>query len=1030
MSVSSPAAAHRTAVEVYVSFLVECVIPKVGADRIGSRKKLRRSQIDGRPVRLLTISGKGGWSSDAALAKSWAGNANVSLLDHLLSVARGALMFWVEDAPQPWSGKTELAEIERLAHALVCIAFLHDIDKDLELPRGARIEVEAVRERMERYGINEFLARRGIRISAAAMLNYIEAVEGTQASGSPAAPDYNRKIAATCGYVELADKLDGKFASREPDGGVTGVLTSLRDPNRWPVLQDPALRRWEAVEIHDHLHVFLLDHFQRALSTACEEISGRLPLIETVHDGSLLSVIPHDHAPAIKEQALGNFLDALPYRLGFSINNRHACRYVGGAASWQVCRDTMNPRGSWKTGEKDFAMLLSLPKEIAQSHETEINILFEAAGMTTSWEFDGDKATATPAREHPGGDDRGLDMDPTHALVFLTLGLNHTDVKRKGAAPGADAREQELLRLLRHEGQLPPAAAEPPQALALLVLAPEQTGGETMDAAPDEETGRLRLENLVAALSKDGRARRVLLALWTVATVWSLAEDDPDRAKELLDRILGHEGLVGLWLEGNAHRTGLADQIGDGSSGILDALRRRFEMYLTGRPVKSFDSEAARKHCILCNEPVPVSQAVRTASRAHGIKMSAFSGRDGRNDHLASPVLGDTHLCHVCLAELQLRQKAQDEFKGGGDLPPLISSPATTGLFGGLAFHAEDGDASMGLNDLNRFDVKKGPVYEGLDCQRRRIRLARLERLPSRDAGTTQRPGLVGQLRMVLAAVRRLGRPIHIFRGVPRPHPAIFYFDAMPPWLDRLLGGDSLRIEQLPDALSKLELFEQIALAPGLGIEWAKQLADPDPRVQLGALCVVWGMAVDRRNSGDSNRAWVVIQPEARKRAVSTIRTMEGEAMTLKDTPDPLLRLAWLASRIQSRRGTRDSTNKQLLCWKIALDFYPEAERSTTQDTQALVWGLAATLEEQLTRTNDAAAKKYREDQLLPEACIEFADHFVRKVWKKVFPSGEPTSKEQRRAAQVYRFGLLEAYRERGIAESDDDITGEPNPKA
>ena len=1027
MSVSSPAAAHRTAVEVYGSFLHECVIPKVGADRVGSRKKPGRSQIDGRPVRLVTISGKGGWSSDAALAESWAGNANISLLDHLLSVARGALMFWAADAPRPWSGKTELAEIERFAHALVCIAFLHDIDKDLELPRGARIEVEAVRERMERYGINEFLARRGIHISPAAMLNYIETVEGTQASGSPAAPDYNRKIAATCGYVELADKLDGKFAGRKRDGGVTGVLTSLRDPNRWPVLQDPALRRWEAVEIHDHLHVFLLDRFQRALSTACQDIAGRLPLIETVHDGRLLSVIPHDHAPAIKKQALENFLDVLPYRLGFSINNRLACEFVGGAASWPACRETMKPR-VWTTGEKDFGKLLSLPKTIARIHYREIDDLFEAAGMTTSWSpFDGPGATVKPALEHPGGDGRGLDMEPAHALVFLAVVLNHTDVKRKGAAPGAEAREQELLCLLRDEGQLPPAAAEiePPQALALLVLAPEQTDGKAMGAAPDEETRKLQLESLAAALSKDGRARRVLLALWTVATVWSLAEDDPDSAQELLDRTLGHEGLVGLWLEGNAHRTGLADQIEDVSSGILDALRRRFEMYMTGRPVKPFDTEAPRKHCILCNEPVPVSQAVRTASRAHGIKMSAFSGRDGRNDHLASPS-GDTHLCHFCLAELQLRQKAQDEFKGGGDLPPLISSPATTGLFGGLAFSAEDGDVSMGLNDLNRLDVKKGRVYEGLDCQEHRIRLARLERLPNRDAE------LVTQLRMVLTAVRRLGRPIHIFRGAPRPHPAIFYFDAMPAWLERLLGGESLRIEQLPDALSGLALFEQMAGAPGLGIEWAKQLADPDPRVRLGALCVAWGAAVDGRNRGDNKNAntWAVIQPEAAKRAISTIRTMEGTAMTLKDATDPLLRLAWLASRIQKRRSTRDSANKQILCWKIALDFYPDAERSTTQDTDALILGLAGTLEGELTRKNDAAAKKHREGQSLDQACIEFARHFVHEVWKKVFHSREPSSQEQRRAAQIYRFGLLETYRERGISETDDDITGEQKPKA
>ena len=93
-------------------------------------------------------------------------------------------MFWLSDAPRPWSSDVDLAEIERLAYALVCIAFLHDIDKDLELRRGERIAVSAVAERMERYGLNEFLRKHRHYISPAAMLNYIEEVEGTQSARS------------------------------------------------------------------------------------------------------------------------------------------------------------------------------------------------------------------------------------------------------------------------------------------------------------------------------------------------------------------------------------------------------------------------------------------------------------------------------------------------------------------------------------------------------------------------------------------------------------------------------------------------------------------------------------------------------------------------------------------------------------------------------------------------------------------------------------------------------------------------------
>lgn len=982
MSFRSQDYAHRTAVEVYGAFIAECVVARVGMDRIGEAPEPAvgkgAAKIDGRPVRLATISGKGGWSNDPVLSERWAKNDNISLLDHLLSVARGALMFWLADALRPWSSEAELAELERLAHAVVCIAFLHDIDKDLRLQRGGEIPVDAVAERMSRYGIDEFLSKRGIRVSPIAMLNYIEEVEGTQAARSSAAPDYDRSIAETCRYIELADKLEGMFTSRERGGGVDGVIASLRNPDHWPVLRNRALTQWEKVEIHDHLHVFLLDRFQLALSDACKEIAGRLPLVEIVHDGQLLCVVPAEQANVIKEQALDRFLDALPYGLRFSVNNRLACEFVGGAVSWAACRAVMARTDDWHR----FVNLLALPRQFAQEYSEDIDHLFQAAGMETSWSpLDGAPgATVKPALDHPGGDPRDLDMEPAHALTYLSIALNHVDSRRKSAAPDADRREQELLALLHAQGKEPPP--------------------------------------VVAVIKKDGRTRRVVLALWTVAEVWRLAEDDPHKARGILDRIVGRSGLIGLWLEGNDERGGLADQVEDVSIDIRNALRARFSAYLTARAAQPFDRDAPTKRCIMCNEPVDASRSVSTASRAHGIKASAFSGRDGRNDHLASPS-GDTHLCPVCLAELQLRRQAQEEFKGSGDLPPLISSPASTGLFGGLAFQQEDvAGVSMGLNDLNRLDMRKGRVYEGLDCQRKRIRIARLERLPSKDAE------LVVQLRMTLTAVQRLGRPIHIFRGAPRRHPAIFHSDALPVWLERLLGGDSLRIEQIHKTLSSLELFENLANKPGLGIGWAKQLAEPDP-IRLGALCVAWGLAIDRRGGKDHDLGWSKIETGAREQALALIRNTGGKSVSLRNSQDPLIRLAWLASRIQRRRSTRDATNKQLLCWKTALDFYPRAERSLSDDRTALILGLAGTLETNLTRKKDAAAKKHRDDQPLGDACVEFAKHFADEVWGNVFKCMEPASQEQRRAAEIYRFALLEVYRERGIPETSENDTDE-----
>ena len=57
--------------------------------------------------------------------------------------------------------------------------------------------------------------------------------------------------------------------------------------------------------------------------------------------------------------------------------------------------------------------------------------------------------------------------------------------------------------------------------------------------------------------------------------------------------------------------------------------------------------------------------------------------------------------------------------------------------------------------------------------------------------------------------------------------------------------------------------------------------------------------------------------------------------MNLKDSQNPVVQLARLAPRIQRRIGSGASANKQLLCWKTALDFYLAEQGSATVDRTA-----------------------------------------------------------------------------------------------
>ena len=94
--------------EICVEFLASVVLDHVFSESelfrgSGPLDGTRRQQveagqrIDQRLPLLLRISGKGGWSPDGDRRATFAAFTNVTLLDHLLSVTRGALDFGAID---------------------------------------------------------------------------------------------------------------------------------------------------------------------------------------------------------------------------------------------------------------------------------------------------------------------------------------------------------------------------------------------------------------------------------------------------------------------------------------------------------------------------------------------------------------------------------------------------------------------------------------------------------------------------------------------------------------------------------------------------------------------------------------------------------------------------------------------------------------------------------------------------------------------------------------------------------------------
>lgn len=240
--------ATALAAEVYASLMEQVVEQRVLHERegsLGASQKIAIEQgrkIDARVPRLMAISGKGGWHPNPAKRERYAHSANVTLLDHLLSVARGAMLLYALDCLER-TPDMEAIRLRKALRVIAVLAFLHDLDKMLERERGSELELDDVDAALQRYDIPAFLAGADVEPLTAAQIRYlIEKVEGTESGRHFPEVLPPQAFELLPGYVGLADKLDGIWLNSDPErGGVNGVLDRLRKDE---TLRSEVLRHW------------------------------------------------------------------------------------------------------------------------------------------------------------------------------------------------------------------------------------------------------------------------------------------------------------------------------------------------------------------------------------------------------------------------------------------------------------------------------------------------------------------------------------------------------------------------------------------------------------------------------------------------------------------------------------------------------------------------------------------------------------------------------------------------------------------
>lgn len=940
----------------YSSFLTEVIDKHVVNDReereLGEnlrKKVINGASVDPRALRLMTISGKGGYSPDPEKQKKYYTFQNVSLLDHLLSVTRGALVLSAFDYMSR-NPEMDFAVLQRRLAAVAAIGFLHDTDKDLSLPRNTPLTVEHVAERMQRYGIHDFLTEFQAELTPSQVRYLIEKVESTQAHRHQPEVLPPREFERLPLYVRLADKLDGAWLSGDPEtGGFAGVLKRLREDES--CLKAEFLKVWKPVQMYDPHHPFLLDELQRWLSRYSLHITGVPPLVEVHQDGHLFMLLPGENYAEITQKALEALANHLPFNLELNVSNRGIPALYNG----QPSHDRLETFVRNELTQKQRSDLFKVKGDLVAEVTEPLDDLLETIGLQPRWPQKSVGQLVTLYASFNDIDSADLEWFTRAAHLVLLLNLK-VDAKSKDGIPDPAVREKHLLEILEDERP-----------------------------------------SWIAGIGDD-LSRRTVTALW--ATVIA-AEDD-----EVLETVWGEDqGLLKKWLEGNKETPGFNRFIKGEGAAILEGVIRRFHKLLNGERVTARD-EKAKGRCLFTNEPVPFSRTIDQALGLYGVKVSAFSGRDNRPETITSE-RSHTNVGDASIAEHKVRAGVHQE-QGGKEegVPALVSSPTTVGLFGGLAITNDRAMGAMSLYDLNRLEIKKGNVLKGPEVYQGRFRMARLERIPESLAGQ------VNTLRMLLTAIRRMGRPVHVFRGLPTFQRAYFHFDAMPRTLSDLTGGNTLRLEQIPDALRRLGMAQKLLETNGLGHDVLKMYANRD--THFGACCLAFCHLRDRDEKANG------LIPEL----YNEILTYMKGTNPMSEKDGALVRFGEAAAGIQKNPG-RSSASDELLVFKLCLDTVNQARREGQNDQKSLVYAVAGELETNLTRRQKAAAKANRHNKSLADGCMAVAELFVNEVWHGVMKGKTPSQKSRRVLSSIYRVAFVKAHREITQAKKNENANPE-----
>ena len=467
--------------------------------------------------------------------------------------------------------------------------------------------------------------------------------------------------------------------------------------------------------------------------------------------------------------------------------------------------------------------------------------------------------------------------------------------------------------------------------------------------------------------------------------------------------------ILDLWLVGGDDREGLNSTVPQSGDRLSGAVKRHFKALIGGQYVEPSEPDDADHpgRCLFTNQPAGPDNAISTKTNVYGIKVSAFSGRQGRPASFVSSN-AETLLAPIAEAEHRLRRHLR---ASGDKIPVLVSSPTQSGLFSGLLFRQSDELEDRSFYDvMRRIRKDNKPIYDDANAYRRRQRIGRYEDMPTRLVSAGNDFGQISFLRATFECALRTGRPIHVFRGAPIPRQAFVAFDFLPPTLEMALGGTEFRLEQIRSKIQILDVVELIADETGFGVELACEIANPKTR--FGAACDAWSRAAKMPEQKAQQARNIEIK----------INNLLKEHCPMSESDSAIVRFAHAMALVQRMPRQREGDSVAESGMRDALVFVERNLERHSRD--ALIAAFSGMLKKSLGRREPKLFAATYSDKNVEAAAITFVDG----IWLGLLKGVTPASKVRRTMIATYSWAFTREatrlYLERKVAKDSNPPEG------